>query len=67
MQPREVGDVLSSFGAMGRPVLGLDLDAIASRLNSRPRKILDFQTPYEVYHQLVETCANPASNVALQN
>lgn len=44
-----------------------DLDAIAYRLNSRPRKILDFQTPYEVYHQLVETADNPASNVALQS
>jgi IS30 family transposase len=43
-----------------------DLDAIAYRLNSRPRKILDFQTPYEVYHQLVETNANTAANVALQ-
>jgi IS30 family transposase len=41
-----------------------DLDAIAYRLNSRPRKILDFQTPYEVYHQLAEAAA---SNVALQN
>jgi IS30 family transposase len=44
-----------------------DLDAIAYRLNSRPRKILNFQTPYEVYHQLVETAANDASNVALQS
>jgi IS30 family transposase len=44
-----------------------DLDEIAFRLNSRPRKILDFQTPYEVYHQLVEAAANPTSNVALQN
>ena len=44
-----------------------DLDAIAYRLNSRPRKILDFQTPYEVYHQLVETAANTTSNGALQN
>ena len=44
-----------------------DLDAIAYRLNSRPRKILDFQTPYEVYHQLVENAANTASNVALQS
>lgn len=41
-----------------------DLDAIAYRLNSRPRKILDFLTPYEVYHQLVETTA---SSVALQS
>lgn len=44
-----------------------DLDAIAYRLNSRPRKILDFQTPYEVYHQHVEIAANDASNVALQH
>jgi IS30 family transposase len=44
-----------------------DLDAIAYRLNSRPRKILDFQMPYEVYHQLVERAANTAPSVALQN
>jgi IS30 family transposase len=44
-----------------------DLDAIAYRLNSRPRKILDFQTPYEVYHQLVETADKPAQDVALQS
>jgi IS30 family transposase len=44
-----------------------DLDDIAYRLNSRPRKILDFQTPYEVYHQLVETDAKNPSNVALQS
>ena len=42
-----------------------DLDDIAYRLNSRPRKILNFQTPYEVYHQLAETADNPTSNVAL--
>ncbi|MFA6114595.1 MAG: IS30 family transposase [Sphingomonas sp.] len=44
-----------------------DLDAIAYRLNSRPRKTLDFQTPYEVYHQLAETAASSAPTVALQN
>ena len=44
-----------------------DLDAIAYQLNSRPRKILDFQTPYEVYQQIVETADNNADNGALQN
>jgi len=44
-----------------------DLDDIAYRLNSRPRKTLDFQTPYEVYHQLFENDFNATSNVALQN
>jgi IS30 family transposase len=44
-----------------------DLDDIAYRLNSRPRKILDFQTPYEVYHQLLAADPNSATNVALQN
>jgi IS30 family transposase len=28
-----------------------DLDEIAYRLNSRPRKILDFRTPYEAYNE----------------
>ena len=44
-----------------------ELDDIAYRLNARPRKVLDFQTPYEVYHGLVETNDVTASNVALQN
>ena len=44
-----------------------DLDAIAHRLNSRPRKILNFQTPYEVFDQLTRALENAASNVALQS
>ena len=44
-----------------------DLDDIAHRLNSRPRKILDFQTPYEVYDKLMDGSLNIGSNVALQN
>jgi len=44
-----------------------DLDDIAHRLNSRPRKILDFQTPYEVYDKLMDGSINTGSNVALQN
>ena len=31
-----------------------DLNIIAERLNNRPRKILDFQTPNEVFEQLVK-------------
>ncbi|MEQ1882630.1 MAG: IS30 family transposase, partial [Burkholderiales bacterium] len=44
-----------------------DLDEIAYRLNSRPRKILDFQTPYEVYHQSVEKLHAAQQNGAIQN
>ena len=44
-----------------------DLDGIAYRLNSRPRKILDFRTPYEVYHELLQNSLGPVANVALQN
>lgn len=40
------------------------LDDIAYRLNSRPRKILNFQTPYEVFHQF---SAQQPQSVALQN
>jgi hypothetical protein len=53
-----------------------DLNEIADRLNNRPRKILDFLTPSEVFAQLVaeaqstgqQCCAsafdtaNPAAN-----
>jgi transposase, IS30 family len=31
-----------------------NLYAIAHRLNTRPRKVLDFQTPCEVFDQLLE-------------
>jgi len=41
-----------------------DLDEIAYRLNSRPRKVLDFQTPHEVYNNLLQ---EQTQTVALQN
>jgi len=31
-----------------------DLDHVADRLNNRPRKVLDFRTPWEVYRDLAE-------------
>ena len=31
-----------------------DLDEIAERINTRPRKILDFATPQEVYYQMLD-------------
>ncbi len=31
-----------------------DLDQIANRLNNRPRKVLDFRTPWEVYRDLAD-------------
>ena len=40
------------------------LDEIAFRLNSRPRKILDFKTPYEVFHQSFN---DQPKDVALHN
>jgi IS30 family transposase len=49
------------------PFSQADLDDIAWRLNSRPRKILDFQTPYEVYHQLLAADTKSPANVAFQN
>lgn len=39
------------------------LDAIAERLNGRPRKVLGFQTPAEVFQNLILSLNNP---VALQ-
>jgi IS30 family transposase len=42
-----------------------ELDAIAYTLNSRPRKVLGFLTPYEVYHQLLATAASTSANGAL--
>ncbi len=39
------------------------LDAIAARLNGRPRKVLGFQTPAEVFQNLILNLNNP---VALQ-
>jgi len=35
-----------------------ELDAIAARLNSRPRKTLSFATPDEVFSALVDKAAN---------
>ena len=35
-----------------------ELDAIAARLNNRPRKTLDFATPDEVFAALVDKAAN---------
>ncbi len=39
-----------------------ELDAIAARLNGRPRKTLDFATPDEVFAELVEKVANTVSS-----
>ena len=43
------------------------LDDIAYRLNTRPRKILDFRTPHEVYNELLKATLNAEAPVALQN
>ena len=37
-----------------------ELDAIAARLNNRPRKTLGFATPDEVFAGLVDKAANTA-------
>lgn len=42
-----------------------DLNAIAQKLNERPRKCLDYQTPEEVFNQFIENIKNN-SNVVLQ-
>jgi transposase, IS30 family len=42
------------------------LNEIADRLNNRPRKSLDFQTPAEVYSQIIQDYAKESSGVALQ-
>ena len=44
-----------------------DLDDIAYKLNSRPRKILDFQTPREVYNQNLNAILTAEATVALQS
>ncbi len=43
------------------------LNEIAERLNDRPRKVLDFQTPNEVFQKLVASASATAEGVALQN
>ena len=43
------------------------LDDIAQRLNDRPRKVLDFQTPNEVFAQLVQQNLLLSQPGALQN
>ena len=42
------------------------LDAIANQLNTRPRKVLDFRTPHEVYTDLTNSIRKPENPVALQ-
>ena len=39
-----------------------ELDAIAARLNSRPRKTLGFATPDEVFAGLVDKAANAVTS-----
>jgi hypothetical protein len=39
-----------------------ELDAIAARLNSRPRKTLGFATPDEVFAGLVDKAANTVTS-----
>jgi IS30 family transposase len=44
-----------------------ELNVIAERLNNRPRKVLDFMTPNEVFAQLIANYASTGDAVALQN
>jgi IS30 family transposase len=44
-----------------------DLNAIAEKLNDRPRKCLEFQTPSEVFEQIILKAENTNSNVALHS
>lgn len=44
-----------------------DLNEIAERLNNRPRKILDFMTPNEVFQQLINSTNTHEKPVALQH
>lgn len=44
-----------------------ELNDIAERLNNRPRKILGFQTPNEVFAKLIANLPAQPSTVALQN
>ena len=43
------------------------LNQIAERLNNRPRKILDFQTPNEVFQQMIDNASATGDAVALQH
>ncbi|MGH8541160.1 MAG: IS30 family transposase [Stenotrophobium sp.] len=42
------------------------LDEIAYRLNSRPRKVLGFRTPWEVYSELQDEALKKSASVALE-
>jgi len=44
-----------------------DLDDIAYRLNTRPRKILGFRTPHEVYNEILKAMLTGQQTVALQS
>jgi len=44
-----------------------DLDDIAHRLNSRPRKVLGFRTPREAYNEYLNATLAAKAAVALQN
>jgi IS30 family transposase len=44
-----------------------DLDDIAYRLNSRPRKVLDFRTPREAYNEYLNATLAAEAAVALQD
>ncbi len=44
-----------------------DLNAIAENLNSRPRKCLEFQTPSEVFEQIILKAENTNPSVALHS
>ena len=39
-----------------------ELDAIAARLNGRPRKTLGFETPDQVFDRLVDKAANAVTS-----
>ena len=44
-----------------------DLDEIAAKLNSRPRKVLDFRTPLEAFNEYLGDVPAKGADVALQN